>query len=73
MAARHRAPWVFDVRDLWPDVAVRVGELTDARVIRMTERLERCLYADGDPRRHRQRSLRRAHPGADAERPGRST
>lgn len=45
LAARHRVPWVFDVRDLWPDVAVRAGELTNARAIRATERLERALYA----------------------------
>ena len=44
-AARHRAPWVFDVRDLWPDVAVLVGEVTDPRVIGFAERLERSLYA----------------------------
>ena len=44
IAARHRIPWVFDVRDLWPEVAVALGELTNPRVIAAAERLERRLY-----------------------------
>jgi colanic acid biosynthesis glycosyl transferase WcaI len=44
LAARHRVPWVLDVRDLWPDVAVVVGELSDGRMLRFAERLERRLY-----------------------------
>ena len=48
LAARHRAPWVFDVRDLWPDVAVLVGELPNAGIIRAAEWLEHRLYADAD-------------------------
>ena len=44
-AARHRTPWVLDVRDLWPEAAVALGELTDPRLIRLAERLERSLYA----------------------------
>jgi glycosyltransferase involved in cell wall biosynthesis len=47
-ARRHRAPWVFDVRDLWPEAAVILGELSDRRVIRGAEWLERRLYADAD-------------------------
>ncbi len=43
-AARHRVPWVFDVRDIWPDVAVTLGELSNRRVIALTSRLERRLY-----------------------------
>ena len=27
IARRHRVPWVFDVRDLWPEAAVALGEL----------------------------------------------
>ncbi|MDX6661992.1 MAG: hypothetical protein QOG09_94 [Solirubrobacterales bacterium] len=45
VAARHRVPWVFDVRDLWPEVAVALGELSNPRLIRLAERLERRLYA----------------------------
>ncbi len=45
LALRHRAPWVFDVRDLWPEAAVALGELSNPRVIRVAEALERRLYA----------------------------
>lgn len=44
-AARHRVPWVLDVRDLWPDAAVAMGELSDPRMLRLAEWLERRLYA----------------------------
>ena len=40
----RRAPFVLDVRDLWPDAAVALGELTSPRVIRAAERAERFLY-----------------------------
>ena len=43
-ARRHRVPWVMDVRDLWPEAAVTLGELTAPRVIAAAERLERGLY-----------------------------
>jgi colanic acid biosynthesis glycosyl transferase WcaI len=43
-AARHRCPWVLDVRDLWPEAAVILGELPDGRVARAAEVLERRLY-----------------------------
>lgn len=45
VAIRHRVPWVMDVRDLWPEAAVILGELTNRRMIRFAERLERRLYA----------------------------
>lgn len=45
VALRHRAPWVFDVRDLWPKAAITLGELSEGRVTRAAERLERRLYA----------------------------
>jgi len=48
LARRHRAPWVLDVRDLWPDVAVVVGEIGPGRLLRFVERLERSLYASAD-------------------------
>lgn len=44
VAARHRVPWVFDVRDLWPQAAVAAGELPEGRMLRMAEWLERRLY-----------------------------
>ena len=45
IAIRHRVPWVMDVRDLWPEAAVVLGELSNERMIRAAERLERRLYA----------------------------
>ncbi len=45
VAARHRVPWVLDVRDLWPDAAVALGELSNPRLLRLAERLERALYS----------------------------
>jgi glycosyltransferase involved in cell wall biosynthesis len=44
-AKRHRVPWVMDVRDPWPEAAVALGELTNPRLIRIAERIERRLYA----------------------------
>lgn len=44
LARRHGAPWVLDVRDVWPDSAVALGELTNRRAIALAERLERRLY-----------------------------
>lgn len=46
VARRHRVPWIFDVRDLWPEAAVILGELTNPRIISWAERLEQRLYAD---------------------------
>jgi glycosyltransferase involved in cell wall biosynthesis len=48
-AARiKRARFVFDVRDLWPEVAVKMGELNNPRAIRLAERVERFLYRKAD-------------------------
>ena len=44
-AVRHRAPMLLDIRDLWPDAAVAVGELRDGRTLRLIERLERVVYS----------------------------
>jgi glycosyltransferase involved in cell wall biosynthesis len=44
LAVRHRVPWVLDVRDLWPDAAVAVGEMTEGRLYRLASRLESRLY-----------------------------
>ena len=43
-AIRHRVPWVLDVRDLWPEAAVALGELSNPRLLRLAEHLERWLY-----------------------------
>jgi glycosyltransferase involved in cell wall biosynthesis len=44
LGRRHRVPWVLDVRDIWPESAVALGELDNARAIALAERLERSLY-----------------------------
>lgn len=43
-AAGRRVPFVLDVRDLWPEAAVILGELSNPRVIGLAERLELALY-----------------------------
>ncbi|UJA19980.1 glycosyltransferase family 4 protein [Thermoleophilia bacterium SCSIO 60948] len=45
LAERHRAPFVFDVRDPWPGAAVRLGELGPGRLLDTLSALERTLYA----------------------------
>jgi len=40
----YRAPLVFEVRDLWPQAAVRLGALRGRRAIAAAEGLERFLY-----------------------------
>lgn len=45
LAARARGiPFVLDVRDLWPDAAAALGELSDPRVIRAFKTVERWIY-----------------------------
>lgn len=39
-----RAPFVYDVQDIWPDAAVEVGAIGHPRVTRMLHRLERFVY-----------------------------
>lgn len=48
LAKRHRCPWVLDVRDLWPQAAVALGELQPGRLLEGTEALERGLYSSAD-------------------------
>jgi glycosyltransferase involved in cell wall biosynthesis len=44
IAALRRVPLVFEVRDLWPEMAVTLGELAEPRAIAWAERLERACY-----------------------------
>lgn len=46
VAARHRVPWVMDVRDLWPEAAVALGELSNQRALTLADRLARWLYGN---------------------------
>ncbi len=49
MAAKiKKAKFVFDVRDLWPDVAVAMGELNNKLAVRMAEYIELLLYKSAD-------------------------
>jgi colanic acid biosynthesis glycosyl transferase WcaI len=43
-ALRWRVPMVFNIQDVFPDVAVEVGAITDRRVIAVASWLERFLY-----------------------------
>ncbi len=48
-AARlHRVPFVFNIQDVFPDVAVEVGAITNRRVIALASWLERTTYAGAD-------------------------
>ncbi len=46
VAARHRVPWVFDVRDLWPEAAVALGELSEGRAFDLVQKLADGLYGN---------------------------
>jgi glycosyltransferase involved in cell wall biosynthesis len=43
-ALTRRIPFVFEVRDLWPESAVALGELSSRRAISAAEKLEQMLY-----------------------------
>ena len=44
-AVVHRCPMVFNVQDVFPDVAIELGKLTDPRLVRAARWLERTTYA----------------------------
>ncbi len=48
VAKLKRARFVLDVRDLWPDVAVAMGEVENPLVIRVAKAVERFLYRQAD-------------------------
>jgi glycosyltransferase involved in cell wall biosynthesis len=48
LARLKRAPFLFEVRDLWPAFAVAVGVLRQPVLIRASEWLERFLYQDAN-------------------------
>ncbi len=43
-ARRHRAPLVFEVRDLWPEAPIQMGALPNPLAQRAARRLERAVY-----------------------------
>jgi hypothetical protein len=44
LARLNRAPFVLDVRDLWPSAAVSLNQIPSKAAIRASEALERLLY-----------------------------
>ncbi len=48
LARRFKVPFVFNVQDIFPDVAVELGMLTNERAIKVARRLERSLYDSAD-------------------------
>lgn len=47
-AVPRSTPFVFNIQDVFPDVAVELGAITDARVIAAASWLERFLYRRSD-------------------------
>ena len=48
VAKAKRRPWVFEVRDLWPESIAAVEAMRDGYVMRMLGRMERRLYYSAD-------------------------
>jgi colanic acid biosynthesis glycosyl transferase WcaI len=48
VARLRRAPFVFNIQDVFPDVAIELGLLTDRRVIKAASWAERFSYAHAD-------------------------
>lgn len=48
LARRHRVPFVFNVQDIFPDVAVDLGALSNERVIALAATHEARLYRRAD-------------------------
>jgi glycosyltransferase involved in cell wall biosynthesis len=43
-----KTKFVFEVRDLWPDVAVEMGELNNKKFIKLSKKLEMKIYERAD-------------------------
>ena len=48
IAKRRKAAFVFNVQDIYPDVAIELGVLTDKRIIAASHRVERWSYDAAD-------------------------
>jgi colanic acid biosynthesis glycosyl transferase WcaI len=48
VATARRAPLIFNIQDVFPDVAVELGVVTDPRIISAARRLERFCYERAD-------------------------
>jgi len=68
----HGAPFIYNVQEIYPDIAVRLGALRNKRLIGLLERLERFVYRKGEKiaviaPRMRQRLLEKGVPSAKVE------
>lgn len=43
-----KSKFIFEVRDLWPDAAIEMGELTNRIMIKFSYKLENSLYRNAD-------------------------
>ncbi len=59
VARSRRAPFVFNIQDVFPDVAVDLGLLTNKRAIAAARRLEVTTYRHADAGHRAQRRTRR--------------
>lgn len=48
LAALKRVPFVFEVRDLWPDSLIKMGGLSNKHIIRILTWMENLLYRKAD-------------------------
>jgi colanic acid biosynthesis glycosyl transferase WcaI len=48
VASRRRAPFVFNIQDVFPDVAIELGVISGRRMIAAARRLERFCYERAD-------------------------
>jgi glycosyltransferase involved in cell wall biosynthesis len=48
VARAHGAPFVLEIRDIWPDSITAVGALREGRVVRALGKLEKALYDGAD-------------------------
>ena len=49
VARVYRVPFVFDIRDIWPELAVEAGQFhRQSAIVRWGEKLERFLYGRAD-------------------------
>jgi len=47
-AKRRSVPFVFNIQDVFPDVAIETGTITNERVIAVAKRLEKLVYDSAD-------------------------
>ena len=68
-ATARRVPWVFELRDLWPESIPAVGAMKPSAALRVLERLEMRMYPICRRRRLRDQGLHRepARRGIDCE------